>query len=284
MRSGGYSWPPWPGVWRSLNDAASVFTAIVAGIASRRAPPGHRATAVAAVYPVEFAGSALAELVTPGAYLVSRHESLQALSEGDLFMTVTRLFSEPFTADNTALVLVDHQTGTLAFVADQPAHVLVDTVVGIAKAALALGVPVVLTSASTSLMGPTLPELAEALAGLPNLERTTLSAWDDGRVRAAIQATGRPRLLFGGIGTNVCLTQAATAAANAGYEAYACIDISGTSSELMCQAAIAELTQAGVGVTTARSVILQILRDNAAPQAQDVYAALTPARDKSASR
>lgn len=199
-------------------------------------------------------------------------------------MTVTRLFGEPFTADNTALVLVDHQTGTLAFVADQPAQVLVDTVVGIAKAALVLDVPVVLTSASTSLMGPTLPELAEALAGLPNLERTTLSAWDDGRVRAAIQATGRPRLLFGGIGTNVCLTQAAIPAANAGYEAYAGIDISGTSSELMRQAAVAELTQAGVGVTTARSVILQILRDNAAPQAQDVYTALTPARDKTASR
>lgn len=195
-------------------------------------------------------------------------------------MTVTRLFSEPFTAGNTALVLVDHQTGTLAFVQDQPKDALVGTVVGVAKAALVLGVPVVLTSASTGSMGPTLPELADALAGLPNLERTTLSAWDDDRVRAAIQATGRTKLVFGGIGTNVCLTQAAIPAARAGYEAYAGIDISGTSSELMRQAAIAELTQAGVGVTTARSVILQILRDNAAPQAQDVYTALTPARDR----
>ena len=189
-------------------------------------------------------------------------------------MTVTRLFSEPFTAENTALVLVDHQTGTLEIVEDQPKDLLLDTVVGIAKAALVLQVPVVLTSASTNFMGPTLPELTEALADVENIERTTLSAWDEARVRDAVKATGRRKLLFGGIGTNVCLTQAAIPAANDGYEAYAAIDISGTASELMRQAAIAELTQAGVGVTTARSAILQIMRDNADPRARDVYAAL----------
>ena len=185
------------------------------------------------------------------------------------------LFAEPFTADNTALVLVDHQVGTLGFVADQSPDQLRNTVVGIAKAARVLGVPVVLTSASTDLMGPTLPELAEALADVPNIERTTLSSFDDPRVRDAIAATGRSKLVFGGIGTNVCLTQAAIPAARAGYEAYAAIDISGTSTELERQAAIVELTQAGVGVTTARSVILQILRDNADPRARDVYAAFS---------
>jgi nicotinamidase-related amidase len=192
-------------------------------------------------------------------------------------MTASQLFSEPFTAHNTALILVDHQTGTLAIVDDQPRQQLLNTVVGIAKAARVLQVPIVLTSASTNFMGPTLPELSDALTGLPNIERTTLSAWDDDRVRDAVKATGRTRLLFGGIGTNVCLTQAAIPAANAGYQAYAGIDISGTATELMRQAAVAELTQAGVGVTTARSVILQILRDNADPRAQDVYTALASA-------
>jgi nicotinamidase-related amidase len=191
-------------------------------------------------------------------------------------MTTNRLFGDPFTANNTALVLVDHQAWTLAIVGDQPRQQLLDSVVGIAKAARVLQVPIVLTSASTSFMGPTLPELSDALADLPNIERTTLSAWDDQRVRDAVKATGRPKLLFGGIGTNVCLTQAAIPAANAGYQAYAGIDISGTATELMRQAAIAELMQAGVGVTTARSVILQILRDNADPRAQDVYAAFAP--------
>lgn len=158
-------------------------------------------------------------------------------------MTAARLFGEPFTAANTALILVDHQTGTLAIVDDQPRQQLLDRVTGAARAAVVLGVPVVLTSASTAMMGPTVPELAAALAGLDNIERTTLSAWDDQRVRAAIKAAGRAKLVFGGIGTNVCLTQAAIPAANAGHEAYAAIDISGTADELMRQAAIAELTQ-----------------------------------------
>ncbi len=106
-------------------------------------------------------------------------------------MTAIPLFAEPFTSQNTALVLVDHQVGTLAFVDDQPKQQLRDTVVGIARAARALDVPIVLTSASTNLIGPTLPELSEALAEVPNIERTTLSAWDDPRVRDAIAATGR---------------------------------------------------------------------------------------------
>jgi nicotinamidase-related amidase len=187
------------------------------------------------------------------------------------------LFAEPFTADNTALVLVDHQEGTLAIVADQPPDQLRNTVAGIAKAARVLGVPVVLTSASTDMMGRTWPELTAALPDVANIERTTLSAFDDARVADAIAATGRPKLLFGGIGTNICLTQAAIPAARAGYQAYAGIDISGTATELLRQAAITELSQAGVGVTTARSVILQILHDNADPRARDVYTALAGA-------
>jgi hypothetical protein len=104
-------------------------------------------------------------------------------------LACSRLFTEPFTADNSALVLVDHQTGTLAIVDDQPREQLRGAVVGIARAARVLGVPVVLTSASTSFIGPTLHELSQVLEGIPNIEPTTLSAWDYQRIRGVVKET-----------------------------------------------------------------------------------------------
>jgi hypothetical protein len=74
----------------------------------------------------------------------------------------------------------------------------------------------------------------------------------------------------------VCLTLATVAAAADGYDAYGAIDISGTSNELLRSAAIAHMTQAGVGIIDAPSVIFQILADNTSARAGDVYAAIAP--------
>lgn len=126
------------------------------------------------------------------------------------------------------------------------------------------------------MIGPTIPELAEALDGLPNIERTVISAWDDARVREAVAATGRRKLVFGAIGTNVCLTHATIGAAADGYEAYGAADISGTANVLLREAAVAQMVQAGVGITNAAGAIFQIIGDNASPLAGDVYAAMGP--------
>ncbi len=107
-------------------------------------------------------------------------------------------------------------------------------------------------------------------------QRTLVSAWDDERIREAVRATGRSKLIFGAIGTNVCLTQATIGAIASGYQAYAAIDLSGTSNELLRSAAIAQMTQAGVGITTGSAVIFQTPHDNTSPLARDVYTAMGP--------
>jgi nicotinamidase-related amidase len=185
-------------------------------------------------------------------------------------------FRDPFTAENTAFLFVDHQIGMLDIVADQPRDQLRTSVVAIANAAKALKLPIVLSSASTDMIGPTIPELAQALSDVDNIERTLINAWDDQRIREAVEATGRRKLVFGAIGTNVCLALATISAAADGYEAYAAIDISGTANELLRAAAIERMTQAGVGIIDAPSVIFQILNDNASPLAADVYTAMGP--------
>ena len=111
----------------------------------------------------------------------------------------------PLTADNSALVLVDHQVGLMTGVRDYETGELKHNVVALAKAAKVLRVPtVVTTTARDSMWGPTFPELVETVGGEHIIDRSSVNAWDDPKVAAAIEATGRKKLIFAGISLEVC--------------------------------------------------------------------------------
>src|SRR5579862_3865789 len=101
----------------------------------------------------------------------------------------------PLTQDNAALILVDHQIGLMTGVRDYETGELKHNVVALAKAAKALDLPIVVTTtARGSMWGPTFPELVEALPGIPIIDRSSVNAFDDPTVAAAITATGRKKL------------------------------------------------------------------------------------------
>ena len=112
---------------------------------------------------------------------------------------------EPLTAQNAAVVLVDHQVGLMTGVRDISTGELKHNVVGLAKAATLHKLPIVVTTtARDSLWGPTFPELVEALPGIDIIDRATVNAFDDERVSLAIEATGRKKLIFAGISLEIC--------------------------------------------------------------------------------
>src|SRR2546427_539050 len=101
-------------------------------------------------------------------------------------------FYDRLTADNAALLLVDHQLGLFTGIRDIDIAQLKHNVVGLAKAAKVLGIPTIVTTTSRdSLWGPTIPELTEVLSGVEIIDRTTVNAWDESRIVKAIAATGR---------------------------------------------------------------------------------------------
>jgi nicotinamidase-related amidase len=101
---------------------------------------------------------------------------------------------EPLTAENAALVLVDHQVGLFTGVRDFLTGELKHNVVALAKAAKALQLPIVVTTtARDSMWGPTIPELVEALPGVPIIDRSSVNAFDNPEVARAISATGRTK-------------------------------------------------------------------------------------------
>jgi nicotinamidase-related amidase len=182
---------------------------------------------------------------------------------------------EPLTADNAALILVDHQIGLMTGVRDYSTGELKHNVVALAKAATALGLPIVVTTtARDSMWGPTFPELVDALPGIEIIDRSTVNAYDDARVARAIEATGRRKLIFAGISLEVCAAFPAMTAVARGLDAYVAVDASGTFSETKRQTGLLRMLQAGVVLSDYATLMVEILKDNGRPEAGAVYGAL----------
>ena len=182
---------------------------------------------------------------------------------------------EPLTTQNAALVLVDHQVGLMTGVRDHSIGELKHNVVALARAAKALKLPIVVTTtARDSMWGPTFPELVEALPGIAIIDRSSVNAFDDARVASAIQATGRRELIFAGISLEVCAAFPAITAVGKGFDAYVAVDASGTFSETKRQVGLLRMLQAGVIVSDYATLMVEILKDNARPEAGEVYAAM----------
>ena len=104
---------------------------------------------------------------------------------------------------------------------------------------------VVTTTARDSMWGR--PSRARGSGGGEHIiDRSSVNAWDDPKVAAAIEATGRKKLIFAGISLEVCAALPAITALGKGYEAYVAVDASGTFSETKRQAGLLRMQQAGV--------------------------------------
>lgn len=181
---------------------------------------------------------------------------------------------ERLTRNNAVLLLVDHQVGLYTGIRDIDLVQVKHNVVGLTGAMLALKVPVIVTTTTEKWWGPLIPELAEVLPGVPIIERTTVNAWDEKRVSDAVKATGRKNLIVTGISTDVCCTFPAMAALADGLQSYAVIDASGGFTQTQVDMGILRMQQAGVVPVCYSNIAVEILADNAAPEAEAVYAAL----------
>ena len=186
----------------------------------------------------------------------------------------TSPFAERLTRDNALLLLVDHQVGLYTGVRDIDVQELKHNVVGLTRAALALKLPVIVTTTSEWMWGPMIPELQEVLPGVKRIERTTVNAWDERRVVDAIESTRRKKLVITGVSTDVCAAFPAIAAIAHGYSSYAVIDASGGFTKTQVDMGVLRMVQAGVIPVGYSTVAVEILADNAAPEAGEVYGGL----------
>ncbi len=152
------------------------------------------------------------------------------------------------TVGNSALVLIDHQPMVAFDITSIERTLLINNVAALAQCARDLGVPVVLTTIGASgsvLVDPIFKEISELFPDVTPIDRTSTHAWSHPKVRAAVDATGREKLIMAGLATEVCLAQSALAALKDGFEVYFVSDASGGVTTESHEDAKARMVQAG---------------------------------------
>ena len=179
-----------------------------------------------------------------------------------------------YTPENSALVLIDHQVGTLQFVHTMPAEDTLRNAVMLAKAAKAYGMPIVLTSSQEDrLQGPIAPALQQVLPGEFNdrVKRTGIvNAWADTNFSAAVRATGRKKLIMAAVTTDLCLIFPSISAVQEGFNVLAVLDASGSSYEVQENLARDRMEREGVILTTTNTVIAELVQDWSTPQGSEL--------------
>jgi len=167
------------------------------------------------------------------------------------------------TPQNSQLIIIDHQPQMAFGVQSIDRQTLKNNVVGLAKAASVFDIPTIITSVETdSFSGHTYPELLDVFPGKPILERTSMNSWDDQKVRDALAANGRKKVIVAGLWTEVCNTTFALCAMLEGdYEIYMVADASGGTTKDAHDFAMQRMVQAGVVPVTWQQVLLEWQRD-----------------------
>ena len=166
------------------------------------------------------------------------------------------------TAENSTLLLIDHQPQMLFGVRSHDRQSVRNNVEALTKASKAFSVPTVLTTvASDTFSGPLFKEIKAVYPDKEIYDRTSMNAWDDERVVKAIKDADRPKLVIAALWTEVCLTMPALEALAEGYEVYVVSDASGGTSKEAHDMAIDRMVQAGAIPVTWQQVMLEWQRD-----------------------
>jgi nicotinamidase-related amidase len=185
-----------------------------------------------------------------------------------MFMTTKDLGI--WTADSSALVLIDYQREMFEVIRSETDAEMAELNVRLlARMAKAYDMPIVLSTVGVGygINGPTLPSILAELEGIEPIDRTSMAAFEDKAFSEAVKATGRQRLIIGGLHTEICLTFATTQALKDGYDVLYPTDAVGGRSQVAHRTAIERLAHAGGVPTTALAVVTEMFRDWAGPLA-----------------
>ncbi|MFG2848782.1 isochorismatase family protein [Kitasatospora sp. NPDC048296] len=172
---------------------------------------------------------------------------------------------QSFTADNAALLLIDHQVGTMGWVGSTSFEEMKRNALGLAKAAKAIGMPVVLTSSMEEYaQGPLLSELAEIAPEefAARVKRQgVVNAFDDENFGAAVKATGRRNLIIAGVTNDVCTVYPTLSALQEGYQVQVVADAGGSPTKMADDIAIRRMDKAGATITSTNQLLAELAQN-----------------------
>ncbi len=165
------------------------------------------------------------------------------------------------TPEESVLVLIDHQPFQFANLHSHEPTMIVNNVIGLAKAAKAFDVPTVLTTVLEERGGLLIKGLQEVFPDQKPINRTLINTWEDESVVDVVRKTGRKKLIVAALWTEICLAMPVIQALGEGYDVYIVTDASGGVSAEAHDMAVRRMVQAGAVPMTWLAVASEWQRD-----------------------
>jgi len=187
---------------------------------------------------------------------------------------------EGFNAQNAAMLLIDHQVGTMSWVKSISFEEMKMNALMLAQSARILKMPVVLTSSMEEYaQGPLLSELENILPAefSGRVKRFGIvNAMDDENFAAAVKATGRKKLIIAGVTNDVCTVYPALSLVRDGFEVQVVADAGGSPTKMADDIALRRMERAGVTLTSTNQLIAELAGSWATPEGGQLIQVMAP--------
>jgi len=164
---------------------------------------------------------------------------------------------------NHALVLIDYQSQMAFATTSIPNVELRNNVAVVAGASKIFNIPTVITTVGRARTGPVFDEIIQYYpeAATHTIDRTSMNTWEDANAYKAITGTGKKKVVFAGLWTEVCIVGPVLSAIAEGYDVYFIADACGGVSTEAHNRAVERMIQAGAQPMTAVQYVLELQRD-----------------------
>ena len=164
-------------------------------------------------------------------------------------------------AEKTVLVVIDVQERLVPAMPEDIYLRLRNTVAMLVEVAGLLGIPVVTTEQYPKGIGHTVPELAAA-CNETVIEKVSFGCCGEPNFLKALKNTGRTQVLITGMEAHVCVYQTVLGLLEDGYYVHLLRDAICSRNKTDYLAGVANAGQAGAVVTTAETVMFQMLQQS----------------------
>ena len=185
-----------------------------------------------------------------------------------------------YTPETAAMLLIDHQVGTLGWQHSGDLNLTKTNTIKLAKIAKAVSIPAVLTaSMEDHAQGPLMPELADILPEEfeARIKRPGIvNAMHHEGFNNAVKATGRKKLFVAGVSTGVCVTFPVLQMLEEGYEVQVVADACADGTKEEHDRALQRMDRAGAVITTVSQVVSELAIDWTSPNGQKLVSLIAP--------
>jgi nicotinamidase-related amidase len=163
--------------------------------------------------------------------------------------------------EDSILVLIDHQPFQFTNLHSHEPTMIINNVIGLAKAAKLFDVPTILTTVIEERGGYLIKGLQDVFPEQKPIDRTFINTWEDPNVTDIVKKSGRKQLILAALWTEVCLAMPAIQALGEGYDVFIVTDASGGVSLESHDMAVRRMVGAGAVPITWMAVLSEWQRD-----------------------